>query len=299
MFHTVAELIDIANRKNKPISEIMIEREMHVTGNSRETILEVMDRNLTVMEAAISRGEDGVESTTGLTGGDAVLMREYIAKGNMLSGEVILDAVAKAIATNEVNAAMGVICATPTAGSAGVVPGVLYAVKDRLEMSREAMLRFLFTAGAFGFVVANKAFISGAAGGCQAEIGSASAMASAAIVEAAGGTPEQSAEAMAMTMKNMLGLVCDPVAGLVEVPCVKRNALGASQAMISADMALAGIKSRIPCDEVIEAMYRVGLQMPSSLRETGEGGLAATPTGRAVQRKIFGLSPQEEREESE
>lgn len=157
MFHSVAELIDIASRDNKPISEIMIEREMHVTNNTREAILEVMDRNLTVMEEAIIRGEDGVESTTGLTGGDAVLMREYIAKGNMLSGETILDAVAKAIATNEVNAAMGVICATPTAGSAGVVPGVLYAVKDRLNMSRDDMLRFLFTAGAFGFVVANKA----------------------------------------------------------------------------------------------------------------------------------------------
>ncbi|EAH1134742.1 L-serine ammonia-lyase, iron-sulfur-dependent, subunit alpha, partial [Listeria monocytogenes] len=153
-----------------------------------------------------------------------VLMQDYIKKGNFLSGEVLLDSVAKAIATNEVNASMGVICATPTAGSAGVVPGVLFSLKDRLEMTREDMVNFLFTAGAFGYVVANNAFISGAAGGCQAEIGSASAMASAAIVAAAGGTPEQSAHAMAMTMKNMLGLVCDPVAGLVEVPCVKRNA---------------------------------------------------------------------------
>ncbi|WP_239254367.1 L-serine ammonia-lyase, iron-sulfur-dependent, subunit alpha [Listeria ilorinensis] len=292
MFRTVSELVDLATRENKKISDIMIEREMKISGSSREEIISVMARNLEVMEEAILKGEAGVKSTTGLTGGDATLMKAYIAEGRFLSGEVLLEAVTKAIATNEVNAAMGIICATPTAGSAGVVPGVLFAVKERLDLSKEAMIDFLFTAGAFGFVVANQAFISGAAGGCQAEIGSASAMASAAVVEAAGGTPEQAAHAMAMTMKNMLGLVCDPVAGLVEVPCVKRNALGASQAIISADMALAGVKSRIPCDEVIEAMYRVGLQMPSSLRETAEGGLAATPTGRAIQAKIFGLAPE-------
>ncbi|WP_099224307.1 L-serine ammonia-lyase, iron-sulfur-dependent, subunit alpha [Listeria costaricensis] len=292
MFRTVSELVDLATRENRKISDIMIEREMKVSGSSREEIIGVMARNLEVMEEAILKGEAGVQSTTGLTGGDAALMKAYIAEGRFLSGEVLLEAVTKAIATNEVNAAMGIICATPTAGSAGVVPGVLFAVKEQLGLSKEAMIDFLFTAGAFGFVVANQAFISGAAGGCQAEIGSASAMASAAVVEAAGGTPEQAAHAMAMTMKNMLGLVCDPVAGLVEVPCVKRNALGASQAIISADMALAGVKSRIPCDEVIEAMYRVGLQMPSSLRETAEGGLAATPTGRAIQAKIFGLAPE-------
>ncbi|WP_088816268.1 MULTISPECIES: L-serine ammonia-lyase, iron-sulfur-dependent, subunit alpha [Listeria] len=292
MFRTVKELVDIANREAKPISEIMIEREMNVSGLSRAEVTSAMAKNLQVMEDAILEGEKGVQSTTGLTGGDAVLMKEYIQKGQFLSGEVLLDSVAKAIATNEVNAAMGVICATPTAGSAGVVPGVLFAVKERLNLTHDQMVNFLFTAGAFGFIVANNAFISGAAGGCQAEVGSASAMASAAVVEAAGGTPEQSAHAMAMTMKNMLGLVCDPVAGLVEVPCVKRNALGSSQAIISADMALAGIESRIPCDEVIEAMHRVGLQMPSSLRETAEGGLAATPTGRMIQAKIFGLSPE-------
>ena len=150
------------------------------------------------------------------------------------------------------------------------------------------MVRYLFTAGAFGFVVANNAFISGAAGGCQAEVGSATAMAAAAVVEMAGGTPQQSAEACAISLKNMLGLVCDPVAGLVEVPCVKRNAAGASLAIVAADLALAGVKSRIPCDEVIGAMYRIGQTMPSQLRETGEGGLADTPTGRFLREKIFG-----------
>jgi len=288
MFRNVTELVEMANSQNKPISEIMIEQEIEVTGKTREQVIAQMDTNLTVMEQAVERGLNGVVSHSGLTGGDAVLLQDYINKGNFLSGEVILDAVSKAVATNEVNAAMGMICATPTAGSAGVVPGTLFAVKNKLNPTREQMLNFLFTSGAFGFVVANNASISGAAGGCQAEVGSASGMAAAAIVEMAGGTPEQSAHAMAITLKNMLGLVCDPVAGLVEVPCVKRNAMGAANAMIAADMALAGITSRIPCDEVIDAMYRIGQSMPSSLRETAQGGLAATPTGRRLEAEIFG-----------
>jgi len=288
MFRNVAELVEMANSQNKPISEIMIEQEVEVTGKTREQIIAQMETNLTVMEQAVERGLNGVVSHSGLTGGDAVLLQADIKKGNFLTGEVILDAVSKAVATNEVNAAMGMICATPTAGSAGVVPGTLFAVKNKLNPTREQMLNFLFTSGAFGFVVANNASISGAAGGCQAEVGSAAGMAAAAIVEMAGGTPEQSAHAMAITLKNMLGLVCDPVAGLVEVPCVKRNAMGAANAMVAADMALAGITSRIPCDEVIDAMYRIGLSMPSALRETGQGGLAATPTGRRLEAEIFG-----------
>lgn len=289
MFRNVAELVELAEQQNKKISEIMIEQEMEVTGKSREAIIKKMDENLAVMEKAVEKGIAGVRSHSGLTGGDAVLLQKYIEKGNFLSGATILDAVSKAVATNEVNAAMGTICATPTAGSAGVVPGTLFAVKNKLHPTREEMVRFLFTAGAFGFVVANNAFISGAAGGCQAEVGSAAGMAAAAIVEMAGGTPEQCAHAMAITLKNMIGLVCDPVAGLVEVPCVKRNAMGAANAMVAADMALAGIKSRIPCDEVIDAMYRVGQQMPTALKETARGGLADTPTARKLEAKIFGM----------
>lgn len=295
MFRNVAELVELATSKNKKISDLMIEQEVEVTGRSREEVLAMMDRNLTVMEQAVDRGIKGVKSHSGLTGGDAVLLQKYIEKGSFLSGETILDAVSKAVATNEVNAAMGTICATPTAGSAGVVPGTLFAVKSKLNPTREQMVSFLFTAGAFGFVVANNASISGAAGGCQAEVGSASGMAAAAIVEMAGGTPAQCAEAMAITLKNMLGLVCDPVAGLVEVPCVKRNAMGAANAMVAADMALAGITSRIPCDEVIDAMYKIGQSMPSALRETAQGGLAATPTGRELEAKIFGI-PLDKRE---
>jgi L-serine dehydratase len=289
LFRNVAELVELAISKNKKISEIMIEQEMEVTGRSREEVMAFMDRNLKVMEEAVERGIKGVKSHSGLTGGDAVLLQKYIEKGNFLSGKTVLDAVSKAVATNEVNAAMGTICATPTAGSAGVVPGTLFAVREKLNPTREEMVAFLFTAGAFGFVVANNASISGAAGGCQAEVGSASGMAAAAIVEMAGGSPEQCAEAMAITLKNMLGLVCDPVAGLVEVPCVKRNAMGAANAMVAADMALAGITSRIPCDEVIDAMYKIGLTMPTALKETAQGGLAATPTGRELEAKIFGI----------
>ncbi|KEZ50056.1 MULTISPECIES: L-serine ammonia-lyase, iron-sulfur-dependent, subunit alpha [Metabacillus] len=290
MFRNVAELVELAESKGVKIAEIMIQQEMEMTGRSREQILQMMDQNLTVMEQAVEKGLAGVKSHSGLTGGDAVLMKAYIEKGNFLSGEYILDAVSKAVATNEVNAAMGTICATPTAGSAGVVPGTLFAVKNKLNPSRQEMIEFLFTSGAFGFVVANNASISGAAGGCQAEVGSASGMAAAAITELAGGTPSQAAEAMAITLKNMLGLVCDPVAGLVEVPCVKRNAMGAANAMIAADMALAGITSRIPCDEVIDAMFRIGQSMPTALKETAQGGLAATPTGRELEAKIFGIS---------
>ncbi|WP_141994881.1 L-serine ammonia-lyase, iron-sulfur-dependent, subunit alpha [Bacillus sp. B4EP4a] len=289
MFRNVAELVELAESKNVKIAEIMILQEMEFSGLSREQIIEKMDRNLTVMEQAVERGLKGVQSVTGLTGGDAVLLQNYIKSGKALAGDLLLDAVSKAVATNEVNAAMGMICATPTAGSAGVVPGTLFAVKEKLNPTRTEMIEFLFTSAAFGFVVANNASISGAAGGCQAEVGSASGMAAAAIVELAGGTPSQAAEAMAITLKNMLGLVCDPVAGLVEVPCVKRNAMGASNAITAADMALAGITSRIPCDEVIDAMYKIGLTMPVALRETAEGGLAATPTGRKLAKEIFGI----------
>ncbi|MDF2065976.1 L-serine ammonia-lyase, iron-sulfur-dependent, subunit alpha [Bacillus sp. Cr_A10] len=288
LFHNVRELVDLANKEQKLISEIMIEQEILITERSREEIMAQMDRNLTVMEEAVEKGLNGVRSTSGLTGGDAVLLQNYMQRGNTLSGELMLDAVSKAVATNEVNAAMGTICATPTAGSAGVVPGTLFAVKNKLNPTREQMIRYLFTAGAFGFVVANNASISGAAGGCQAEVGSAAGMAAAAIVEMAGGNPEQSAQAFAITLKNMLGLVCDPVAGLVEVPCVKRNAMGASNSLVAADMALAGVTSRIPCDEVIDAMYKIGQTMPTALKETARGGLAATPTGKWLESKIFG-----------
>ena len=287
MFRNVADLVDQSVRQNKPIHMLMIEQECEATGLPRERIFEKMDENLRVMEQAVERGLQGVRSLSGLSGGDAVRLQAYRQSGRYLTDPVFLEALTYAVATNEVNAAMGIICATPTAGSAGVVPAVLLALRDRLGMSREDQINFLFTAGAFGGIIANNAVISGAAGGCQAEIGSASAMAAAAAVEAAGGTPAQSAQALAIALKNMLGLSCDPVAGLVEVPCIKRNAAGAANALCAAELALAGVESRIPCDQVIDAMLKIGQSMPVALRETAQGGLASTPEGRAIRRRIF------------
>ena len=285
MFLTIQELVQQA-ADYPSVAEMMIALEMENSDCDRARVIETMEKNLVVMKQSIEEGVAGVTSVTKITGGDAVRLTDYIQEGNFLSGETILTAVRNAVAVNEVNANMGLICATPTAGSAGVVPGVLMAAIDRLQLSHEQQLDFLFTAGAFGLVIANNASISGAEGGCQAEIGSASAMASAALVCAAGGTPEQAAQAVAITLKNMMGLICDPVGGLVEVPCVKRNALGSSQAFISADMALAGIKSVIPVDEVVTAMYQVGRQMPSIFKETAEGGLAVTPTARRLTEQL-------------
>lgn len=286
MFETIEELVALANKWGS-VAEAMIQLEMQVSKASREDIIKHMQKNRDVMLASINKGTAGVTSVTGLTGGDAPKMNAYLEKGKFLSGDSILRAVRNAIAVNEVNAEMGLICANPTAGSAGVAAGVLGAAIEDLNLTDEQQTDFLFTAGAFGLVIANNASISGAAGGCQAEIGSASAMASAALVAVAGGTPEQSAQAIAITLKNMMGLICDPVAGLVEVPCVKRNALGASQAYVSADMALAGITSVIPPDEVVLAMGKVGEQMPSIFKETAEGGLADTPTGRRIAKELF------------
>ncbi|WP_048602542.1 L-serine ammonia-lyase, iron-sulfur-dependent, subunit alpha [Rubeoparvulum massiliense] len=288
-FRTVAELVELAETEQRTIAEVMLKAEMSISQKSADEIYDEMYRSLDIMEKALERSEkEEIRSTSGLTGGDARKLSRYMEGGQYLSGDILMDAVRKAIGTNEVNAAMGTIVATPTAGSCGIVPGTLFAVKERFHPSRKEMADYLLTAGAFGYVIANNAFIAGATGGCQAETGSAAAMAAGAIVEMAGGTPFQASHAMAIALKNVLGLVCDPVAGLVEVPCVKRNAIGAANAIVSADMALAGITSVIPPDEVILAMYRIGLQMPHALKETALGGLAATPTGIKLQRQIFG-----------
>jgi len=290
MFRNVAGLVELAESQGKKISQVMIEAEMEVSQRSRDEIMEQMYRNLDIMEKAVQRGlTEDIRSHSGLTGGDAKKLQEYMKSKPFLSGPTLLNAVSMSIAVNEVNAAMGTIVATPTAGACGIVPGTLFAISEKLQPTREEMVNYLFTSGAIGYCIANNAFISGAAGGCQAEVGSATAMAAAAIVEMAGGTPEQSSQAVAIALKNMLGLVCDPVAGLVEVPCVKRNAMGAAIATVAADMALAGIKSVVPTDEVIEAMYRIGCEMPTALKETAQGGLAATQTGKQIEAKIFGV----------
>lgn len=289
MFYTIKELVEQATLDfNGSVAELMIHTEIELTGRSREEIFQLMRRNLEVMKASVELGMSEKLSRSGLTGGDAAKLNQYIRAGKTLSDITVLSAARNAIAVNEHNAKMGLVCATPTAGSAGCLPAVLTTAIQKLDLSEEDQLNFLFTAGAFGLVIANNASISGAEGGCQAEVGSASAMSAAALTLAAGGSPYQASQALCFVIKNMLGLICDPVAGLVEVPCVKRNAMGASYAFIAADMALAGIESKIPADEVIDAMYQVGSTLPTAFRETAEGGLATTPTGRRYKKEIFG-----------
>lgn len=287
-FSTVNELLGICAAQGKTIAEVMIDSEISQGFLAREDVIYQISMSLDVMRNSVDKGLAGVRSVTGLTGYDAERLNKYLKEGNEpLSGSATMYAVAYALAANEFNASMGLICASPTAGSCGVIPGVLYSISDTLELSRDKQLEFLLVTGAFGLVLANNASISGAGGGCQAEVGSASGMAAAAAVIASGGTNEQAAHACAMALKNLLGLVCDPVAGLVEIPCVKRNAIGAANALIAADMALAGIESRIPCDEVIVAMGEIGRALPLSLRETALGGLAATPTGKRIEAEVL------------
>ncbi|HGZ6384905.1 TPA: L-serine ammonia-lyase, iron-sulfur-dependent, subunit alpha [Staphylococcus aureus] len=292
MFDSIRETIDYAVENNMSFADIMVKEEMELSGKSRDEVRAQMKQNLDVMRDAVIKGTtgDGVESVTDYTGHDAAKLRDYNETHHALSGYEMIDAVKGAIATNEVNAAMGIICATPTAGSSGTIPGALFKLEKTHDLTEEQMIDFLFTSALFGRVVANNASVAGATGGCQAEVGSASAMAAAAAVAIFGGSPEASGHAMALAISNLLGLVCDPVAGLVEIPCVMRNAIGSGNALISADLALAGIESRIPVDEVIEAMDKVGRNLPASLRETGLGGLAGTPTGEAIKRKIFGTA---------
>lgn len=288
MFDSIRETIDYAVDNNMSFADIMVKEEMELSGKSRDEVRAQMKQNLDVMRDAVIKGTtgDGVESVTGYTGHDAAKLRDYNETHHALSGYEMIDAVKGAIATNEVNAAMGIICATPTAGSSGTIPGALFKLEKTHDLTEEQMIDFLFTSALFGRVVANNASVAGATGGCQAEVGSASAMAAAAAVAIFGGSPEASGHAMALAISNLLGLVCDPVAGLVEIPCVMRNAIGSGNALISADLALAGIESRIPVDEVIEAMDKVGRNLPASLRETGLGGLAGTPTGEADRKSV-------------
>jgi len=288
-FFSVKDLIEEAEKRSVPISAVVKEMEAE---NQEISLLEVEQRMfkqwLVMKEAAKIGLTNPKKSMGGLIGGEGKLLEDYRLRNNTLAGQRINMAVSRALAVAEVNASMGKIVATPTAGSCGILPGVLLTVQEELNLSDEKIVDGLFTAAGIGIVIAQKASISGAEGGCQAECGAAAAMAGAALVELAGGTPSQSGDACAIALKNVLGLVCDPVAGLVEVPCAKRNAMGASLALVAADMALAGIKSVIPVDEVIEALAEVGCALPNSLRETAKGGLAITPTGKKLAEKFLG-----------
>ena len=287
-YDSIQELVDKAKKKGKLISELVLEDQARQMEQSQDELFEQMRASLQVMAEAAAKGLSAVsKSASGLSGGDANKMRRAVEAGRTLSGKVLSEILAKALAIAEVNACMGRIVAAPTAGSCGIIPAVLLTLQEENNLAEDQVVMSLFTAAGLGMVIARKASISGAEGGCQAECGSAAAMAAAAAVELMGGTPQMCAHACAMALKSVLGLVCDPVAGLVEVPCVKRNASGAANALIAAEMALAGIESTIPVDEVIGAMKAIGDAMPKSLKETAEGGLAATPTAKKIAREIL------------
>lgn len=279
---TLAELVEEASSRGVSVGAIVREREAEQSGRPEDDLDADMRERLGVMRSAVDRGLAGVRSRSGLTGGDGPRMASARMNGETICGEPFDSALAYALAVAEVNASMGRIVAAPTAGSCGVLPGVLLSVGERLCVDDLALVEALFAAGGVGAVIERSSTLSGAAAGCQAECGSAAAMASAAAVQLAGGSPEACASAVAIAFKGLLGLVCDPVAGLVEVPCIKRNATSVAVALAAADMALAGIRSVIPADEVIEAMGSIGRALPPSLRETALGGLAVTPTGKKV-----------------
>lgn len=287
-YKSISELVNAASSAGKTISEVVLADQAEQLCISPDALFERMDARLSVMEDSVKAGMNpALRSTSGLTGGDASRMWDHAASGGICGG-FTNRAMARALAVSENNAAMGKIVAAPTAGSCGILPGAVVSMLDEGRCSREAAVMALFTAGAFGMVIAQNASIAGAEGGCQAECGSAAAMAAAALVELMGGMPQQCAHACAMAIKNQLGLVCDPVAGLVEIPCIKRNVSGVAMAFSSAEMALAGIESKIPADECIGAMREVGCSIPSALRETAKGGLAATPTGERLREQVFG-----------
>lgn len=289
MYNNACDLIRICNEKNLKISEVVKENESIVSNISKEEVAEKLLEIYRVMEKSCKETLDKeIRSVSGLTGGDAKRLFEYTNEGKTLCGKEFLNSVAYSMSCFEVNTAMGCIVAAPTAGSCGIVPGVILHLSEKFNLTEEKIVNALATASGVGQIITKNATVSGAEGGCQAECGSASAMAAAATVEICGGTVEQCFDAAAMTLKNVLGLVCDPVAGLVEIPCEKRNAIGVANALLSADLALAGIISNIPFDETVEAMYRVGKQLPMELRETALGGVAICKTAQQMRKKVFG-----------
>ena len=278
-FKNAKELLALCQEKKLPISEVMRQREILLGETTAEIVDQRMNRVLEIMkDAAFSPIKDPVISMGGLIGGEARRLCEFHDLGKSLCGDVLGKGITYAMATLETNASMGLIVASPTAGSAGIVPGMMLALQEVYGFSDKKIRQALFNAGAIGYLAMRNATVAGAVGGCQAEVGIASAMAASAAVELLGGTPLQCTYAASTVLMNMLGLVCDPVGGLVEYPCQNRNAAGVSNALIAAEMSLAGIPQFIPLDEMIDAMYTVGKKLPAELRETALGGCAATPS---------------------
>ncbi len=278
-FKNANELLTLCKEKNLPISEIMRLREIELGETTAETVKERMSRVLEIMkDAARSPIAKPVKSMGGLIGGEARKLSLHAQTNQGLCGDLLQRAVTYAMATLETNASMGLIVASPTAGSAGIVPGVMLAMQEHYLFSDDQIIQALFNASAIGYLAMRNATVAGAVGGCQAEVGVASAMAASAAVELMGGTPKECTYAASTVLMNMLGLVCDPVGGLVEYPCQNRNAAGVANAIIAAEMALAGIPQLIPLDEMIQTMFTVGKKLPAELRETAMGGCATTPS---------------------
>lgn len=289
-YETIAELVSEAEKRNIKISELVLEDQAKSMEKNPAELYEKMQKNFHIMIDSVKDGEkENQRSMSGLTGGEGYKMNSYLKRtGGGLSGMLMTKAMARALSVAGCNASMGKIVAAPTAGSCGIIPACLVTLYEDKGFSEKDIVMSLFTSGAFGMVIANRASIAGANGGCQAECGSAAAMAAASLVELMGGTPKQCADACAIAVSSQMGLVCDPVAGLVEIPCIKRNVSGLMIAFSSADMALAGIEAKIPADECLDAMREVGDVMTPALKETAKGGLAATPTGQKLKEQVFG-----------
>ena len=283
------ELMEICKEHHISLSEYAIEREVEDKGVTREDLFAHMQLTLDAMREGATLGrEKEVYSLSGLIGGDAYRLEQYLKSGKSLMGEGVVKAMAMALSSAEVNGSMGKIVACPTAGSCGILPAVVLTAGEQLHKTDEELIQCLFAASAVGMIIGMNATFSGAEGGCQAECGSGAAMAAAAVVEMMGGTPKMSLDAAAIIFKNVLGLVCDPVAGLVEIPCAKRNISGAISALATVDLVMAGVDSKIPFDDALSAMYKVGTSLPAELRETALGGIAITPTGIKLKNQVFG-----------
>ncbi|MCL2842739.1 MAG: L-serine ammonia-lyase, iron-sulfur-dependent, subunit alpha [Oscillospiraceae bacterium] len=286
-YNSIAQMLTLAETHNMSLWQVVLEAEMAQTEQSADDIFRRLSARYEVMRRSAKRAlEEPLPTIGGLIEGVASTQHTYAATGG-ISGEFINRLMAQALSASEVNASMGKICAAPTAGACGVLPSVLMSVGEKYDADNQRILEALLIASGIGVVIMTNATVAGAEGGCQAECGAAAAMAAAGAVYLAGGSNQTTERAVAIALMNVLGLVCDPVAGLVQIPCAQRNASQAVNALISADMALAGMDSVVPADEMIDAMFQVGRMLPASLRETGKGGTAGTPAGKAIYRRVF------------
>lgn len=287
MYHSVKDLVELSDKENKPMWRIIMEKDARQRQVSEEASFENMRQMYIAMKSADKQYDGSMRSASGLAGGDGEKLHSYNQTGRNIAGPYLSLVMEKAVKMGESNACMKRIVAAPTAGSCGVIPAVFIAYEEVYHIFEDRMVEAMFISAGIGAVIAENASIAGASGGCQAEIGSASAMAAAGLTFLMGGDNDKISTAVALSLKNMLGLTCDPVCGLVEVPCIKRNSAGAVNAVTSVQLAMAGIRSAIPADEVIDSMRRIGNDMPKCLKETSEGGLAITETALRIKEGIM------------